>query len=60
MDMTLNNIFINISIVDEKWFISYRYIIELLTIFKYYTAFLVIIEYWVYSWCYVFYSLFYT
>ena len=45
MDMTLNNIFINISIVDEKWFISYRYIIELLTIFKYYTAFLVIIKY---------------
>lgn len=29
MDMTLNNIFINISIVDEKWFISYKYIIEL-------------------------------
>ena len=54
MDVTLNNMFINISVVDVKWFISYRYIIELLTIFKYFTPFVVIIKYWVYSWCYIF------
>ena len=44
-------IFLNCGIIDAQYFISFRCPTQRFTIFKKYTAFIVIIKYWLYFLC---------